>query len=227
MQQTFHDLLQERAKERKGLLSYALWMFVETFAGIVKEQINTSLMRNKNIIYIALTTAVLLLIPFVAMQFTNEVKWTLFDFVFAGTLIFGTGLLFEVARKKAAGNGAYKLAAASGLAAVFFLIWINGAVGIIGSENNPLNLMYFGVIGIAFLGALIARFRPQGMARALFAAAIAQAIIPVIALVGNPQVIFTEAPGVVGVFALNSCFVILFVGSALLFRRASATGLRA
>jgi hypothetical protein len=153
--------------------------------------------------------------------------WTLFDFVFAGTLIFGTGLLFEVARKKAAGNGAYKLAAGAALAAVFFLIWINGAVGIIGSETNPLNLMYFGVVGIAFLGALIARFRPQGMARALFAAAIAQAIIPVIALVGNPQVISTEAPGVVGVLALNSCFVILFVGSALLFRRASATRLAA
>ncbi len=227
MQQTFHDLLRERAEEGKGLLSYALWMFVETFAGIVTEQINTSLMRNKNIIYIALTTALLLLIPLVAMRFTNEVKWTLFDFVFAGTLIFGTGLLFEVARKKAAGNGAYKLAAGAALAAVFFLIWINGAVGIIGSETNPLNLMYFGVIGIAFLGALIARFRPQGMARALFAAAIAQAIIPVIALVGNPQVISTEAPGVVGVFALNSCFVILFVGSALLFRRASATRLAA
>lgn len=223
MQQTFNDLLRERAEEGKGLLSYALWMFVETSAGIVKEQINTSLMRNKNIIYIALATALILLIPLVAMQFTNEVKWTLFDFVFAGTLIFGTGLLFEVARKKAAGNGAYKLAAGSALAAVFFLIWINGAVGIIGSENNPLNLLYFGVIGIAFLGALIARFRPRGMARALFAAAIAQAIIPVIALVANAQVIFTEAPGVVGVFALNSCFVILFVGSALLFRRASAT----
>jgi hypothetical protein len=43
-------------------------------------------MENRNILYIALTTALILLVPLIAMQFTNEVKWTLFDFVFAGTL---------------------------------------------------------------------------------------------------------------------------------------------
>jgi hypothetical protein len=110
-----------------------------------------------------------------------------------------------------------------GLAAAFFLIWINGAVGIIGSESNPLNLMYLGVIGIAVVGALIARFRPEGMARALFATAIAQALVPMIALIGNARVILAEPPGALGVFALNSFFVMLFAGSALLFRRARAT----
>jgi hypothetical protein len=87
--------------------------------------------------------------------------------------------------------------------------------------------MYFGVIGIAIIGALIARFQPDGMARTLVATAIAQAMVPIIALTEKPQVVFAEAPGVVGVFALNTCFVMLFAGSALLFRRARAAGQRA
>ena len=182
-------------------------------------------MKNTNISYIALATALILLVPLIAMRFTSEVNWTLFDFVFAGTVIFGTGCLFELARRKAAGNGACKLATELALAAVFFLIWINGAVGIIGRESNPLNLMYLSVIGIAIVGALIARFQPQGMARTLFATAIAQAMVPIIALIGKPHVIFAEPPGVVGVFILNSVFAVLFAGSALLFRRASATSL--
>ena len=225
MEQTFADLLRKRAQQGRGLFGYALWILVETSAGILKERINVCYMRNKNISYVALATVLILLIPLIAMQFTSEVNWTLFDFVFAGTLIFGTGCLFELARRRAAGNGAYKIAAALALAAAFFLIWINGAVGIIGSESNPLNLMYLGVIGIATVGALIARFQPQGMARAFFATAIAQAMVPMIALIGKPHVIFAEPPGVVGFFALNSFFVVLFVGSALLFRRASATSL--
>ena len=227
MEQTFADLLRERAQEGRGLLGYALWIFVETSAGILKEQIKVCYMRNKNISYIALATVLILLIPMIAMQFTSEVNWTLFDFVFAGIFIFGAGCLFELARRKAAGNSAYKVAAGLALAAAFFLIWINGAVGIIGNESDPLNLMYLGVIGIAIIGALMARFHPQGMARTLCATAIAQAIVPMIALIGKPHVIFTEPPGLVGVFALNSFFVMLFAGSALLFRRASATGLTA
>jgi hypothetical protein len=161
------------------------------------------------------------------MQFTSEVNWTLFDFVFAGALIFGTGCLFEMARKMAAGNAAYQIAVALALAGVFLLIWINGAVGIIGSESNPMNLMYLGVVGIAVIGALIAHLQSEGMARALFATAMAQAVVPVIALIAQPHVILAQPPGVVGFFVLNSFFVLLFASSALLFRRASVTRVRA
>jgi hypothetical protein len=98
---------------------------------------------------------------------------------------------------------------------------MNLAVGIIGSEDNPVNLMYFGVIAIGILGATMARLRPQGMARALFTTALAQALVPVIALIINkPQVTSVEASmGVLGVLGLNAFFVMMFIGSALLFRR--------
>ena len=98
---------------------------------------------------------------------------------------------------------------------------MNGAVGIIGNEANPANLMYFGVLAVGVIGALVARIQPNGMARALFAMALAQALVPVIALIiWPPQVISWGAAGVFGVFVLNAFFVMLFVVSALLFRRA-------
>jgi len=171
--------------------------------------------HTTNVIRLALVTAVLLMVPLIAMQFTDEVAWTLSDFVFAGTLIFGIGLLFLLAIKMTADN-TYRVAAGVALAATFLLIWINGAVGIIG--DSDINMLYAGVPLIGILGALAASFRPQGMAKTLFGMALIQALVPVAALIVNEP---DFSPGVVGVFILNSVFVALFVGSGLLFVRAA------
>ena len=99
-------------------------------------------MKNKNIIRIALVTAFILLMPLVAMQFSAEVDWNLFDFVVAGTLLFGSGLTYELIASKA-GNTAYRAAVGVAVAAALLLVWINLAVGIIGSEDNPVNADVF------------------------------------------------------------------------------------
>ncbi len=112
---------------------------------------------------------------------------------------------------------AYRAAVGVALAAVLLLFWVNGAVGIIGNENNPANLMYGGVLVVGIIGALITRLRPHGMARTLFTMALVQALVPVITLIIWPQ-IFWGAAGVLGVFVLNAFFVMLFVVSGLLFR---------
>ena len=174
-------------------------------------------MLNRNayrsVVGVALATAFILLIPLLAAP-----TWTLFDFVFAGALIFGTGLTYVLAARKA-GNIAYRAAVGVALAAAFILVWVVGAVGIIGTEDDNANLMYVGVLAVGIIGAIIARFRPHGMARALFATALAQALVAVIALIfglgsGSP-------PGVLGILILNGFFVALFLGSALLFRYAA------
>ena len=116
-------------------------------------------------------------------------------------------------------NSEYRIAAGIAVVAAFLLGWINGAVGIIGNDDNPANLMYCGVFAVGIIGAFIARFQPRGMARALFATALAQALVPVIALM--IQVISWGAAGVFGVFVLNAFFVMLFIGSAWMFRRAA------
>jgi len=179
-------------------------------------------MQNKNIIRIALATASILLLPLLAMQFTDEVVWDLADFAVAGTLLFGAGLAYErIARTR--GDVTYRAAVGVAVAAALILVWMNLAVGLIGSEDNPANLLYGGVLAVEIIGAIIARFRPHGMARALFATALAQASVPVIALIiWNPPVASVNTFLVV--FGLNAFFVMLFVGSAFLFRRASTAG---
>lgn len=58
------------------------------------------IMQNKVFVWIALATGLILLVPFLAMQFTDEVAWTLSDFVIAGTLLFGTGLTYVLVARK-------------------------------------------------------------------------------------------------------------------------------
>lgn len=170
----------------------------------------------RSAIVVALVTGFLLMLPLVAMQFTDEVVWSLADFVVAGALLFGTGLTYALVAK---GDGiAYRVAIGLALAAALFLIWANLAVGLIGTEDDPANLMYLGVLAVGVIGSIIARLQPRGMARALLAMALVQALVAAIALVaglGSPW------SGPIEILGVNGLFVALFVGSALLFRRAA------
>lgn len=108
------------------------------------------------------TAAGLILLPLIAMQFTSEVDWGLEDFVFAIVMIGGVGLLFEFA-VRASRNIAYRAGVAAALLAGFLTIWINLAVGIVGSEDNPVNAIYLFVPLIALAGSAISLFRTRGM----------------------------------------------------------------
>lgn len=154
--------------------------------------------------------AIILMTPLVAMQFTDEVDWSPFDFVAAGILLGGTGACIELVVRRSA-SMAYRAAAGLALLAALVLTWVNGAVGIIGDENDAANLLFAGVLAIGLLGALIARFRPHGMARAMLATAAAQALVGVTALLA----------GWGDIAILTAGFVALWLGSAWLFRRAA------
>jgi hypothetical protein len=117
--------------------------------------------------------ALLLLLPLVAMRFTDEVKWTPSDFLVAAVLFGSVGFAFELIVRKSR-SLAFRAGAALAVIATFLTIWVNGAVGMIGSEDNPYNLLFGGVLLLALIGAVLARFRPGGMASAMVAAAAAQ-----------------------------------------------------
>jgi hypothetical protein len=155
--------------------------------------------------------AFLLLLPAAAMQFVPDsgVDWSLGDFVFAALMLGGVGLAAELAMRMSP-SWSYRGAAALGLAAGFFLIWANGAVGYIGSEDNPYNLVFFGVIAVAFGGAVVAGFRAKGMALAMLAAAIAHAVAGGIGFPQDPR----TGP-------ITLAFVAMWLGSAALFRKAA------
>src|SRR5918998_1257119 len=105
----------------------------------------------------------------------------------------------------------YRYAVGVALAAASILAWLSLGVGIIGRDGDPANLMYFGVLAVGFAGALVARFRPRGMARAMVATALAQVLAFVVALVAGWG--FT---GPMTVF-----FTALWLLSAWLFRKAA------
>ncbi|HET9428435.1 MAG TPA: hypothetical protein VFO69_08775 [Allosphingosinicella sp.] len=159
----------------------------------------------------------LLLLPAVAMQFTNEVNWDVFDFIFA-TIMFGSvGLVLELT-VRSSDNVAFRTAVGLAIAAAFLIIWINGAVGIIGDEDNPANLMFGAVLAVALLGSIAALFRAPGLAMAMFAAAIVQIAVGVIALASG----MAEGPAApYDVIGSTGFLTGMWLVSGLLFRKAA------
>jgi len=89
-------------------------------------------MQNKRLIFILLMILSLLLIPLIAMQFTDQVIWTAADFLIAGILLLGTGLISEIIMRKIKNKG-YKVILIVAALIVLILIWIELAVGIFGT----------------------------------------------------------------------------------------------
>jgi len=89
-------------------------------------------MKNTRVIIILITVAVLLLIPFIAMQFTTEVNWSLFDFTIAAVLLLGTGFLIEFILRTIKSKKS-RIVLCIVILAALFLIWAELAVGIFGT----------------------------------------------------------------------------------------------
>jgi hypothetical protein len=89
-------------------------------------------MKNKRFKIILLISVIILLIPLIAMQFTNEVNWTFLDFVVAEVLLIGTGLVCDFTMRKIK-TLRYRIAIIIAILVVLFLIWAELAVGIFGS----------------------------------------------------------------------------------------------
>ena len=88
--------------------------------------------QNKRLIGIVLAVVLILLMPLITMQFTNEVNWNLFDFVVMGSLLLGTGLMCELVVRKVK-NKDYRIGILAVIVVALFLIWAELAVGIFGT----------------------------------------------------------------------------------------------
>lgn len=143
--------------------------------------------RNRWSLAIWVGAAALLAVPAIAMRFTSEVDWGAEDFIVMGMLLAMACGGYEVATRLS-GNTAYRAGAAIAILTVFLTVWVNLAVGMIGDEGNPANLLFGVVILVALVGAILARFRARGVARALQAAAVAQGAMAVYALAAGDVV---------------------------------------
>ncbi|HOJ02578.1 MAG TPA: hypothetical protein PK916_01135 [Bacteroidota bacterium] len=162
--------------------------------------------------------ALLLLAPLVAMQFTDEVQWSVGDFVIASALILVTGGTFELLAKKLP-DRSWRAAVGLALLGGFLLLWINGAVGIIGSEDHDANMLYLVLLAAGALGGLFVRFQPRGMQRVLIGMAAFQIAIAVPALLlgwGASGPIWPR-----DLLGLTLFFATLWLAAAILFRHAA------
>jgi len=156
--------------------------------------------------------AALMLAPAVATQMTDEMAWDSFDFVLVGILLAAACGTWELAMRKTR-NWAYAAGAVVAAGTAFLLFLVNGAVGFIGNEDNPVNLVFFGVLTLALGGAIIVRFRPEGMARAMAVTAGAQIAAGALGV--------AMVPDLRGFILGTAMFVPLWLLSSWLFARAA------
>lgn len=180
-------------------------------------------MGIKDIVTIAFFPILLLLVPLIGMQFSDEVNWGPGDFIVAGALLLGTSFAIWLTLKKTS-NLAYRSAMALAVMGGLLLIWINLAIGLIGHEGNPANLMYLAIFAVGIIGSGMARLKPKGMAGTMITAAVVQVLIAVIVLITG--LISETGEPMLKVLLLNGIFVFLFCLSARLFWNAANSGIR-
>lgn len=89
-------------------------------------------MKTKNkLIVIFGIVATLLSIPFIAMQFSNAINWSILDFVIMGILLFSVLLVIDMVWRRF--NSKYRILGVIVVIVLFLLLWVELAVGIFDS----------------------------------------------------------------------------------------------
>lgn len=120
-------------------------------------------------------------------------------------------------------KSAYQTGAALAIGTALFLLWGILALGVIGREGDRADLMYLVVLCIPTLGAMMSRGKPEGLSTAMVATSVALAAVTAIALLMGKH--NDPVTSVMEILGLNSMFIVLFLGSAWLFRRAASVRL--
>ncbi len=87
-----------------------------------------SLARNRVFAWIALAACMVLLIPLLTMQFSEELKWDPIDFVVMGILLFCAGSVFEMVARRV--NNKHRNIIGITVLTAFLYVWAELAVGI-------------------------------------------------------------------------------------------------
>ncbi|MDX1543272.1 MAG: hypothetical protein R3214_04925 [Christiangramia sp.] len=86
-------------------------------------------MKTKSLVIILILVGTLLIIPLLGMQFSDGIDWSLFDFLIMGILLFITGIGIAYNLKKIA-LSKNRVISLGVILMVFFLIWVELAVGV-------------------------------------------------------------------------------------------------
>lgn len=155
--------------------------------------------------------AAVMAIPVTLRLTVAEMAWDGFDFAVFGAMLLLAGLAFELVLRFAGASIWSVLAALLSIGGAFVMVMANLAVGIVGNEGNPINLVFFALLGAGALGALAVRLRAAGLARVLTTMAAGQALLGIALAFG----------GIAYLPVFTAVFVAIWLGSAALFRQAA------
>jgi hypothetical protein len=160
--------------------------------------------------------AALLALPAIAMGFfpAAGVDWSGSDFVLMGVMLFIACVAVEVGAHMA-DNFPYLGGVIFAVGTGFVTVWANLAVGMIGDEGNPANLVFLGVLALAVIGTLVVRFKARGMSTVMLATGAAQALVGVYVAATGLDNLYTAA--------LIAAFALPWWLSAGLFRLSDAS----
>jgi hypothetical protein len=172
---------------------------------------------GKTMLHVALGALGVLMVPIVASRVVEGWNWSAGSFVLVYVLFFATGMAYAaIARKMNA--WAYKAGVGLARVAGFALAWSN-MVHVADSEN-PANLVYYSVLVVGIIGALLARLEARRLARTLFAMAATLALIALLLPSGAPPYLARNMA--IG----HGVFVALLIASGLMFRHPRLAGLK-
>lgn len=140
-------------------------------------------------------------------------SWDALDFLVAAGLIGATGLALVPLFR----NGhapAYRLAATTAVVGCLALVWVNLAVGLVGSAANDFNVLYAFVPLLGLVGTLISRASARGLGLTAAGMAILMVVLLAASIVTQPDAF--AAPGT----GLHILFIAVFAFSAWQFLRA-------
>jgi hypothetical protein len=132
----------------RGLAADAAWRAQTIARSPTPKEVN----MRRSAARVGLITAVVLLVPLVGMLVSDGVAWSVADFVFAGVLLMGTGLLLELAARRPRNVALRVAAAAIGVAAI-----------LLGEADDAPGLVLFG--GLLILGTVALSLRTAQKSR--------------------------------------------------------------
>jgi hypothetical protein len=180
-----------------------------------QEPIHTSALHRS--VRVAVISALLMLIPFTFSLFSEEMDWSPFDYILIWTLLFFTGLTYSFITRNSI-DTIYRLAVGLAVVSGLMLTWANLAVGLIGSEDNPINLSYMFILALGILVSFFVRFKAMMMTIIMVTMAFLLLVVGVVALFMDmhllPHSSVTQIIGVTGFFMLP------MLVSAILFYQA-------
>ncbi|HLO91985.1 MAG TPA: hypothetical protein VK172_12550 [Lentimicrobium sp.] len=167
------------------------------------------------IVRTALIAAAILIIPLVIMLTTDEMNWSVIDYIIVWLLLFGAGVTFRLLTRKKS-RLTYRIGIGLAVLTGLFMMWVNLAVGIVGSGPNAANLMYAGILVIGMIGAIVSKFKPNGLANTLFIVATLNSMLCIFAVLMDKRAVGEDSTW--QIIAFNCFFIVMWIASGLLIK---------